>query len=170
MVSFSLVLLRSFNTMMQAGRKRLSTLPAYWVQNNTSVIIRKSSAFLCLVTPSCALPLCSIQWSSFLKLTLLGATFNHHLALNCSEIKLLKIFSDNYMKQVVWARVFCTLLSTRFIPMVSGSLYQNMVLHALLKKRKFPALSTTKPTISFSNYHIAIIHILLAKQQLQESI
>lgn len=83
----SLVLLRSFNATMQTRRKRLSTLLVYWAhKNNTSVIvlIKNSSTVWCLVTLQRALPLCStsIQSSSFLNLTLLGATFSHHSAVN----------------------------------------------------------------------------------------
>lgn len=102
-----------------------------WKNTSVIVLIKNPSTFWCLIIPQYASPLCStsIQSSSFLKVTLLGAAFSHHLAVNewiALGTKLVEILCDSQIKQQSGIKVLCTVLSARFTPVPSGALYQNM--------------------------------------------
>lgn len=130
-----------------------------------TVLIKKSSTFWCLVIPQYVPPLCSIsiQLSSFLQSYPSWVTLSHHLAVNkwiALGTKLVEILYDSQMKQLAGSRVFCTVLSARFIPVFRSALYQNM--YGILCEKKIISCPLHNQA-SFSNYHRAISHILLAK-------
>lgn len=119
-----------------ANQKKETLKAAYllspWKNSSVIVLIKNPSTFWCVFISQYAPPLCSTstQSSSFLKVTLLGSTFSHHLAANeliALGTKLAEIFCDSQMKQMAGIRVFCTVLSVRFTPVLSGALYHCMV-------------------------------------------
>lgn len=131
LVFFSLMLLRSFSQWCKPEERGFQhCLLSSWKNTAVIVLIKKPSTFWCLVIPQYAPLLCStsIQSSSFLKVTLLGATFSHHLPVN--ELiglgtKIVEIFCDSQMKQLAGTRVSYTVLSARFTPVLNGAFYQN---------------------------------------------
>lgn len=91
---------------MMQNQKKETFNTAYllspWKNTPVIALIKKPTTFWCLVTPQYAPPLCSTstQSSSFLKVTHLGVTFSHHLAVN--EWVALGIKLEKYSEIARW--------------------------------------------------------------------